>query len=701
MQQTLSQSRVRLLAPIQFFDSRFRVEESPRAASSIADIRKDANSLSRVPQPFTTDAPALEARNHYDLFRRLQNDMSGDEGAAIRIVVGRAGMGKSYLFTALFDDLYTKFLDAKRGLRSSRRPIPLLPEHLKRSQSLRTTDLIDNFLRTDIADPVSSETFRWLLVNGYATWLLDGLDELYAGDPGFFDYLLDLVTIPSSKAQVTIWCRDSLLTTSQEFAEFQEMCAGDEILKIYKLDDWERKSKREFVWLQVKGRLPSTNEGDTVEIRDILEALDRDEHTRIISALPLYCRILCDQYREDGGLQNFTDEMELLDHTIESIKDREIGKGLFDIASFEEHGLDEWLEQIAADYVEGQYAGFQRDDAEEYGRYVLRDGLSESEQLHILTSLLNFPLFQAGSETGKVAFAHDLIADAVASRYYLKRLGRAAREVLARLEHVDVDGSPLLRFIAGRISEEGKGALVKELHRPNRERGFAIALTLMMLARPDRDVILREDVNLEDRFLVGVRFSDRDLSKRSFRGSDLTYAIFDGCDLTDSAFEGANFNHTAFRDCILRGAEMGRGRAQSVFIGNRLEDNSERIQEWFSKESGIVRTGGGGCPTAQQLMHLFGKFVTPLGSPKKDTLNDRALNAGRKFAGAASTEDCIRAAVSAGYLLERDYRGRYSRASGDEYAEIVKFVTERRASDGIGRMLEKLCARHGCLHRLE
>lgn len=201
MQQTLRQSRVRLLAPIQFFDSRFRVEESPRSASSIADIRKTAQSMTRVPQPFTefnTSDPAT--RSHQDLFQRLRNDMEGNDGPCIQIVVGRAGIGKSYLFTALFDDLYSKFLEAKARLRSLPRPIPLLPDHLKKTSSLRTDHLIDSFLRTDVADPMSRKTFRWLLVNGFATWLLDGLDELYAGDPSFFDDLLDLVTIPDTKA---------------------------------------------------------------------------------------------------------------------------------------------------------------------------------------------------------------------------------------------------------------------------------------------------------------------------------------------------------------------------------------------------------------------------------------------------------------------------------------------------------------------
>ena len=266
-QQRLRQSRVRLLAPIQFFDSPFRVEESPRTASAIANIRQAAKSASRVPQPYRTDdhPSGARERNQDDLFHQLRQEMSTAGDATVRIIVGRAGIGKSCLFTSLFGDLYDDFLDSKNRLRSRPRPIPLLPEHLKQAQSMRTDALIENFLRTDVASPMTSTTFKWLLVNGYATWLLDGLDELYSGDPGFFDFILDLITEKGSRAQVTIWCRDSLLTTSHAFAEFQETCGGGDTLKIYKLTDWQRKQKRQFVWIQKKGRLPKPGDGDSAE----------------------------------------------------------------------------------------------------------------------------------------------------------------------------------------------------------------------------------------------------------------------------------------------------------------------------------------------------------------------------------------------------------------------------------------------------
>lgn len=229
----------------------------------------------------------------------------------MRVIVGRAGIGKSFLFRALFDRLYGDFISAKTQQRTTPRPIPLLPEHLKGTYALRTEALIDNFLRTDVAAPVVRETFEWLLVNGFATWLLDGLDELYAGDPGFFEYLFNLIASTNSKAQITIWCRDSVLTTSDPFAEFRDFCDGLNVLKIYRLSEWERVSKRQFAWLHLEGRLPKSGEHDSGTVNAFLTAVDSSHALRSLSGLPLYCGLLLQQHQA-GTLQDFTDDGDVL-----------------------------------------------------------------------------------------------------------------------------------------------------------------------------------------------------------------------------------------------------------------------------------------------------------------------------------------------------------------------------------------------------
>ncbi len=135
----LSAEKVALVVPVQFFDAPFKVEQASRTASVIADIRRQADSEVRIPQPYESHG---DEGGGDDLFNILLEEMSNPRGPQIRFVVGRAGVGKSYLFRALFQRLYSDFLESKNRQRISTRPIPLLPEHLKGSNATRINHLI-------------------------------------------------------------------------------------------------------------------------------------------------------------------------------------------------------------------------------------------------------------------------------------------------------------------------------------------------------------------------------------------------------------------------------------------------------------------------------------------------------------------------------------------------------------------------------
>ncbi len=319
LRQELADQRIRVLVPIQFFDAAFKVEEAPKAASAIADIRSTRILAERVPQPYQAEGIAGDEATGKDLLDTLSSELrTATNTPAVRLVVGRAGIGKTFLSRALFAHLYDNFMKAKAQLRSTPRPVPLLPDHMKDLYALRTELLVENFLRTDVASPVSRETFEWLLVNGYATWLLDGLDELFTGDPGFFDYVLELVTRPGSKAQVVIWSRDSLLTTSDAFMEFQALCAGSGLTRIYRLLPWERPSKRYFAWLRIEHRHPASDECDTLEVNNFLEQVEGSPSLKALSGVPFYCDVLLRESR-DGSVQEFADEVVMLDHLIDEM----------------------------------------------------------------------------------------------------------------------------------------------------------------------------------------------------------------------------------------------------------------------------------------------------------------------------------------------------------------------------------------------
>jgi len=692
---------IRFLVPIWFFDTPFKVEEAPKAASAIADIRAQADSEKRIPQPFRIEGETEGSGS--DLFEQLRAELATPHTPTVRVIVGRAGIGKSFLFRALFHRLYGDFISAKTQQRTAPRPIPLLPEHLKGTYALRTEALIDTFLRTDVASPVARETFEWLLVNGFATWLLDGLDELYAGDPGFFEYLFKLIASTNSKAQITIWCRDSVLTTSDAFAEFRDFCDNLNVLKIYRLLEWERVSKRQFAWLHIEGRIPNPGEQDTGMVNSFLTGIDQSQTLRSLSGLPFYCGLLLDQHQA-GNLKDFTDDVALLNHVIDQMVDREVQKGLLDLNLFEPNGLFEWLEEIALDYVEGQrYAGINSEQAILYGQLVLRPELDEKTKHHVLTSLVQFPLFRAGEKTGLIAFAHDLIAEALAARAYIRLLPRRTREVTERLTRVDLEDPTLLRFIASRLDHSAEKALITQMqHGSLGKRSFAVALSLLFLARPERDLVKRIVTSFEGQNLISVRFEQRDLSSVYFCGSDLSHTVFRDCDLRGARFEGAFLNRTRFEGSNnLEGAQFGElSRVQSVVVGRQLIDDPEEIRAWIAEATGAPEAPGEPCPTALQIARIFGKYITPLGEPRRHDLHRDGLLAGKRFEGAASTEACLDEAVRCGYLIGPDYRDRFRRAEGDKYSEMVKFVREGAISDGIGRLIASLCPRRGCLHRL-
>ena len=571
LQQELNDQRIRILVPIQFFDTEFKFEHAPKAASAIADIRSPEILSQRVRQPYTAEGVAIDAAPGRDLLDTLSEELSSSETSTIRIVVGRAGMGKTFLSRAVFASLYERFMKAKARQGSASRPIPLLPEHMKNLYALRTELLIENFLRTDVASPVNRDTFEWLLVNGFAIWLLDGLDELFTGDPGFFDYLLELITRPGSRANIVIWSRDSLLTTSDSFMDFQELCVGDDLMRVYHLSPWERASKRDFAWLCLEKRHPSNSESDTPEIRGFLDDIEKSSFLKELSSVPFYCDVLLRQSR-DGPIREFSDEVVMLNHLIEEMIQREVDKGLIDRKAFQPNGLRDWLEQLAVNYVEDHlYTDIDRDEAREYGELVLLDHITEEVEQNILLSLLQFPLFSAGTESGKVGFAHDLIAEALAARYYARKLPSEPLNIGHRVSSVDLDDPIRLRLMAQNLEPQNETAIMTALRTASpQENTYKALLSLLMMIQPDRDQLKRLQVNLEGVVLSAVRFVNRDLSDMSFRQTDLSNVCFKNCDLRRAKFEGAFMNRTKF---------LGRTNLEGADFGDLI-----RIQSFYAEK---------------------------------------------------------------------------------------------------------------------
>ena len=698
LQQELKGIGIRIRVPIQFFDTSFKVEEAPRAASVIKDIR-DANTL-RVQQPYQlTDAQGAIVAEGSDLLAELSKRSDPNADSRIQIIVGRAGIGKTVLSRALFRGLYDRFLTAKRQRGVGSRPVPLVPEHMRNIHALRTELLIDNFLRTDVAAPVKRSTFEWLLVHGFTTWLLDGLDELIAGDQGFFDYLLDVVTAPQSSARILLWSRDSLVTTSDAFMEFREL--GQGTVDVYRLLEWGPERKRDYAWIQHAKRLPAKGEQDPPRIVEFLERVE-EAPLSAFSGVPFYCGVL---WSESGHLPvGFGgSEVQVLDHLIRKMLEREIDeKGLIDEAIFIDAGVQQWLEAVATDHVEGNVE-VDRETAREYGEMVLRDDVTEEQSEDALLALLRFPFFVQGERMGGISFAHELIAQAVASRAYARDVTKYPVRVAARImERINLEEPVLLRLMAQQLnSSRDVDPLVRAIHGDGERRGvYRLLLALLMIMRPDTDLIVRHDLPLEDALLARLHFRNLDLRGVSFRRSDLSYTRFERCVLEEGKFEGAFMKGTVFEDVRIRGAEFGdMERVESILWDSVFVDRDEEIEATLLKATKGQKRKREPCPTARQLAHVFGKFITATGTRRRSALRREGIVAGRRFGGAAP-ENCVRVAIRRQYLAGPDNRGQCRIAQGDKYGEIVRLVRDSRVSEGLGEVISELCPRSGCTHEL-
>ena len=197
-----SELKIKIRVPVQFFDAPFRVESAPNATSAISSLRDSVPEY--IPQPYKSKNTKLGT----DLLADLKNKYTtGEQYSNLRIIVGPAGSGKSMFFRSLFTELYDHFIQKKRQQESFPRPIPLLPEYLRDDSSVRTRVLIEDFLRTDVAQPVSLGSFEWMVGNGYSMCLFDGLDELYAGDKDFFRLYIRFYNPTEHKSTVSDLCK--------------------------------------------------------------------------------------------------------------------------------------------------------------------------------------------------------------------------------------------------------------------------------------------------------------------------------------------------------------------------------------------------------------------------------------------------------------------------------------------------------------
>ena len=691
---------VKVHVPAQFFDTDFKYESVSHAtASAILDLANDAKDDSRrVPQAYTQE----NGNDGNDLLRHLLKDIDATQDsqeATVWFVAAPAGYGKSVLFSSLFSKLYRKFQDCKKRQRLYPRPMPMLPAHIREAAGNNINGLIDAFLHTEIAMPTTRSLFSWLVDNRHALWMLDGLDEVITRDERFFAYLEDRITTPRSRPAILVCVRDSLLETSDELINF--ITDYHAVVKLYKLRPWDLEAKRRFAWIQLEGRTPRPEERDGKEVSKFIESVRRQPTLDQLSATPFYADLLLENYRAGNATDEVHDEIGLIDLALRRMCDREYQKGALKEDVLPADALIEWLEELAAmSYEEGGVSVQELGELASVVPVLIQQDLPDSEMESLVAQIEVLPFFRTSAVTRRIEFTHEIVAELLAARRFLRELGtgdpRFAARVSIRPWPAD---SVFFRILAGSgmasaLIDTYNGESLRPIARRN--------LIQLIVMSHDRDVPFgRSRVSLEGVGLEGLVFESLNLDNVSFRSCDLTNTAFMNCSLQRAFFEGAVLKKTRFvgdTDTRLNGTSFGKcEHFESIIIGSKRLEDDAAFRRWVSKATGADGIKGP-CATKRQLDHLFRKFVHVSGQARRDELDRRGLVRGKQYAGAPDPGECVDSALRSGYLEEESRLKRIRRPQSDKYGEIVNFVKGAGVSVGMTALLNSLCSRPGCRH---
>ena len=693
---------VKIVVPAQFFDDDFRWERDKRAASATSELRRRGEDVAvkRVAQPFRLIKfpGSTDDSTGPDLLPKLREELrsvpNNDDRPTIHIVVGSAGMGKSFLFDSLYAHLYNDFQSDKRSRQLSARPFALLPEHINNGTSSTIGSVLDGYLQTELTRPMGRDMFNWKLTHGLGIWLLDGLDEILERDRQFFDDLEDLINTRSGSAHpsIVICIRDSLLETHRGLKDFCEGDSGN-CVQVYQLKGWQQPSKVEFAQIRIQ---PISKAMEFVHRLTDRPALDS------LASTPYYCDLLTEEFT-NGGLRSGNSETDILERGIKRIIARERGKKL--LQDISDDGIHEFIESCATiDLFDG---GISTEEVHQFAAVIIAESIEddEQEQNRLVTQLGQIAIFTNGYD-GRLRIAQEPLQHYLAARHLAQNLLRETQGSLRQ----DALGSyrlpdNVIRLMLDCISPDQYGSVWELLIRKIRQDYIAEresitgsnALRLAIRMSADNNGLAR--IHLAGLNLSGIRFTTHDVRGISFDGADLTNTDFRKANLTGSSFDNCLIKGTIFGtdDKMLSSIRFGElHRFYSAYVGDTFVDDAADFIEVIGKKYSDEEHIQPACAAARQLRHLFGKFVEETGRGRRKDLPERALRRGKRIV--QNRDDILSEAIRLGYLVEGTFRDRIGRAQDDSYGEIVRFRTHLQMSPRIQELLDNTCREADCPH---
>ncbi len=682
---------VKVRVPVQFFDTAFRWESTPEASSAAKDLRDHGDELAatRIRQPFTREDGRQSGA---DLLDHLVSELSSPSSEGhVQIVVGPAGIGKSYLFEALFAKLHRSFLESKRQQSLSPRPLALLPQFMPLADAPSVKALLRAYLQTDFARPLDAKVFEWMLSRGLAMWLLDGLDELINQDPDFFDYLLDLLSQPNSpsRPRVLVCVREALLATNGLLHDFCQDYS--DLISIYRLQPWTDAAVRQFARREI-GEEGSSSFMVSLHAHPTIEKL---------ATIPYYCSLLVEQHKA-GALTPDVSEVKLLQDALAQLLAREYDKQLIDSAYIRRSDLIELIEAIAAEDYENAFLGVPVDEALQLAEIILpSDDITEAQLKALTNQLTQLALFSDGG-FGRIRFTQEILEQYLLGQWLWRLYRQGADAFMRGLSVRPIPADWVVLAVLAHFIRTGtaKDLIPFVLQASTSDSVFRNVLQLALLLNNDGASLAVDQFDRRD--LSGVAFRRADLRGKSFRGCVLTEVVFDQCNLQGCTFEDAVFRSTEFVNMdadSLRDADIGsllKFYSIKVEGGRTLSEHGE-ARKWFERKIGRPLPASDPCPVALQVRQVFSKFVEPDGQPRRYRLDRKGVLAGRRY---FEPETILNACLQYGLLVYEEFRGRIQRPEGQGYADLVTYITEQKMSPTLRSMVAELCRRPGCMHNL-
>lgn len=669
--------------PVFFFDREFSAEKKASPLKQIKEKTKEYEA-ERIEQPYKSGGAIKDK----DLLIDILEEIEEASNPCLRIILAPAGYGKSVLMETLYSRMEKKFLEDKQARITSKRPLLMLPGHIKQASDLDS--LIGNFIGDEYDyGAINKETFKLMVNNNLAVWLLDGLEELILKIPEefIFSLLEDFISSGNGKnPQIVIAIRKPVLSTLPELKEYIQDC-GDWI-KVYELSAWGDKQKIAYFDRNLE---LSRNEKDNFK-RDLL----RPSSLNQICSVPYYCNLICD-LENNGEMQVFNDECDLVKYATEKICEREFGKGIERDILTVERQMDIFSVLAEESFMEGKIT---QATLKEYSELVLSEfNLQKDIEIKQMECMQRHALLTQVGEDYDIM--HDII------KHYLLgiNLTRYLKNIDFRVfdkKEIEPD-SFIMRCLvknASKLSLEWEKIHFELLSFKSLPNDSANAFrnllrTLLCLDSSKANGILSDLVG--NRNLTGLRFKNMDLSNFNFQLSKLELVSFENCNLKNT-----NFNNSFLKDTFfdsrsnLSGATFKGAILESISDDKKNRNSINEIQEFLFARTRIRPDRTEPCQAVVNLKRVLEKLVRKgrgYRIPKKFLIQV-------KCGGGITAEACLYASIKQGILLEE---GEYIKIKNNLFDRISKFAIRPNSESldvSLSKILDDICIdlKKGCRH---